>query len=268
MIAVAALSGLDQRQMASGVYRVGVAALGDDIETLYYRDGKTASVSLHRAPNGMVGISTNGKTDASIQMVSGEAFSNDEVTMVLAAALPLAYHADPRQVANIGFGSGMTTHSLLADRRPATVDTVEIERSIIEAARLFGPFVERAYTDERSKIHIEDAKTFFSHTNNLYDVIIAEPSNPWVSGVASLFSAEFYKTIKNYVAEDGLFVQWLQLYEFNDKLMLSVLKALDASFSDYAVYFTDDENVLIVSSPHRPLPEPDWKALYANGIAA
>jgi spermidine synthase len=83
--------------------------------------------------------------------------------------------------------------------------------------------------------HIEDAKTFFSLHNSVYDIIIAEPSNPWVSGVSSLFSTEFYRTVRRHLADDGIFAQWIQLYEFDDQLAASILKALTENFSDYVI---------------------------------
>ena len=213
----------------------------------YYRDGKTASIARYMFKNGRMAISTNGKPDASIKYQS-ETGSYDEITMVMAAVLPLSLRPDAKTVANIGLGSGMTTHNLLGADRLERVDTVEIEQAMVEGARGFGPFVERAFTDPRSRIHIEDAKTYFSSHNARYDIIISEPSNPWVSGVASLYSEEFYRYIKNHLNERGLLVQWLQLYEFNPTLASSVFQALAPHFSDYVVFNTDDSNILIIAS--------------------
>jgi hypothetical protein len=212
-------------------------------------------------------LSTNGKPDASIQFLPGEPYTTDEITMVIAGALPLAYMPDARHVANIGMGSGLTTHVMLAHEGIKQIDTIEIEAAMVAAATGYGEFVERAYSDRRSKIHIEDAKTFFSLHNNVYDIIVAEPSNPWVSGVASLFSSEFYRTVQNYLTDDGLFVQWIQLYEFNDQLAESILKALNENFSDYVVYTTDGSNILLIAKNRGDLPEPDWSVLFESGIA-
>ena len=170
--------------------------------------------------------------------------------MIMAAALPLAYNPDARRVANIGLGSGLTTHTFLADETIEQVDTIEIEPAMISRraglrrARRDAPLRIRA-----AAIHLEDAKTFFSQQHVAYDIIVAEPSNPWVSGVASLFSEEFYRSVRNYLTPDGIFVQWLQLYEFNDDLVMSVFKSLSQHFADYAIYNTDNTNILIVAKP-------------------
>jgi hypothetical protein len=107
-----ALVQLDPLQLLSGVYRTGAATLPKDTQVLFLRDGKTATVGLVRTPKGMMIISTNGKPDAGVQ-TEGDGFVPDESTMVLAGALGLAAHRDVKTVANIGMGSGMTTHVLL-----------------------------------------------------------------------------------------------------------------------------------------------------------
>jgi len=238
---------LDPRKMASGVYRFGISSISEDTEVLFFKDGKTATISLERDRQSKIVIRTNGKTDAALTPLDTPP-SIDEITMKMAAVLPLSMHPQARFVANIGMGSGLTTHTLLGADRLHRVDTVEIEQAMVEAARGFGPIVERAYSDPRSHIYIEDAKTFFSNHHSLYDIIISEPSNPWVSGVANLFSEEFYKHIKKHLQDQGLLVQWLQLYETNLDIMSSVFKALSSNFANYAVFNTDDTNILIIAT--------------------
>ena len=106
----------------------------------------------------------------------------------------------------------------------------------------------------RSQIHIEDAKTFFTSHDNKYDLIISEPSNSWVSGVSSLFSLEFYHLIRNYINEDGLFVQWMQLYEINISLVASVIKALSIILNDYVIYATSTD-ILIIANKNGAINE-------------
>ncbi len=247
---------LDPGKMASGVYRHGRVTLPDDTRILFHRDGKTATISLYENPAGSRIISTNGKPDAAIQM-NGGIPEADEATMVLAAALPLSHHPAARTVANIGMGSGLTTHTLLASPDIETVDTVEIEAAMVEGAKGFLPRVELAFSDPRSRIHIEDAKTWFSSRGNQYDLIVSEPSNPWVSGVASLFTGEFYRSITRYLSDDGLFVQWLQIYEIDTALVASVMGALSPYFEDYAIYNTDSANILIIARKKGKLGMPD-----------
>ena len=264
---VMAVVQLDPRRLASGVYRYRRAEIDPKTSLLFFQDGKTASISV-TALGSQVAISTNGKPDASIETNQARPAAQDEITMIMAGTLPLVYKHDARRVANIGLGSGLTTHTLLGDPSIERVDTVEIEAAMSVAAHAFGDRVARTFNDPRSRIHIEDAKTFFSQQKQPYDVIVAEPSNPWVSGVSSLFSEEFYRTIGNYLTEDGLLVQWLQLYEFNDDLALSVLKALSRHFSDYHIYNTDNLDIVIVAKRSGRLPEPAFDRVLVGPLGA
>ncbi len=238
---------LDVWKMNSGVYREGAIVSEADFKVLYHKDAKTASVGVLKEDSGNVSISTNGKPDASIIMDKSDLIAVDEVTTTLLAALPLAINPDAKLIANIGMGSGLTTHTLLLWPGVQRVDTIEIEPAMVEGANHFRPRVENAFTDPRSKIHIEDAKTYFSTHRNKYDIIISEPSNPWVSGIASLFTEEFYKHITNYMSDDGVFVQWVQAYEINPQLFFSVLKALKNNFSDFALYLPNNTDLIIIA---------------------
>src|SRR5438067_5504944 len=159
----------------------------------------------------------------------------------------MALHPDARRVACIGFGSGITTHLLLTNPRLERVDTIEIEREMVRGAEQFRPWNELAYSDPRSRIVIDDAKTFFATQPRKYDVIVSEPSNPWVSGVAGLFSDEFYGLARRHLAPGGVFVQWVQLYKLDVPLVVSVLKPVEVIFDDYVEYAPKEGDTFIIA---------------------
>lgn len=259
-VASVALTRIDPLVLASSVYRVGEASLPKGTQMISYRDGKTATIAMYQMPgdaNAKVkhrAIATNGKIDASVILGSDSQPTMDEYTMTFAAALPLALNPKPSRVGVIGFGSGMTAHAFLGSDRIERLDVIEIEPYMVEAAKHFEGSVERAYTDPRSHIVIDDAKAFLSGTPHRYDVIISEPSNPWVSGVAALFTEEFYDFVPQHLNEDGIFLQWLQLYEINPELVASVLKAMLPRFADVKAYMANQTDLLLVASVKRPLP--------------
>ena len=253
ILAIGLLVRLDPMKMASGVYRHGFATLPKDMKMLYYRDGKTATISLARQEDKVV-ISTNGKPDAALN-VGNSAVQPDEITMTMAGALPILLQPEARRIANIGIGSGLTSHVVLASKNVEVLDSIEIERAVYEAARIgFHGRVRRMFDDPRSKVYFEDAKTFFATTKQPYDVIISEPSNQWVSGVASLFSNEFYTQIKRYITPNGLLIQWVQTYETDVSVIASIVKAMSPHFNDYQIFLTDDSDILIVASPQGTIP--------------
>lgn len=257
----------DLGSLSAGVYRTGKAGIDRGNErVIYYRDGRTSTVSVIEYREGARVISTNGKPDASIEMNPGNSPTDDEITMVMAGALPLGYSRNPEEVANIGFGSGLTTQTLLSDPRVRDVDSIEIEPAMYEGAKAFIPVVDKAYTDPRSHIYFDDAKTYFAARRKRYDVIVSEPSNPWVTGVATLFSREFYSYVPRYLNRGGIFVQWMQLYEIDDALVATVINSLNAEFKDYRIYLTDDQDMVVVASADGRLPEMQADVLDAPGL--
>ena len=251
----------DALKLSAGVYRSGEKRLPESSELLFYRDGKTASISVVSNPNGVVWIATNGKSDASMNFYEDGRPTDDEPTMIMLGGVPLGYVDEPRTAAVIGFGSGMTTHTVLGSSKLERVDTIEIERRVVEGAVWFDDRVERAYKDPRSNIIIDDAKSYFAGHQRRYDMIISEPSNPWISGVGALFSKEFYRYIPRFLTDDGVFIQWLQLYEIDEALVGSVLNALLPEFNDVHGYFSNSGDLVIVASPRKLSSEIDFESL-------
>jgi predicted membrane-bound spermidine synthase len=257
---------LSVSKMASGVYRDG-EILQSSQKVAYHRDGKTATISM-TTESSVLSLRSNGKTDASINMAASGVPTFDEVTMTLIGAIPLMLKPDSRTVANIGFGSGMTGHVLLASEQLQHLDNIEIEPTVVQAAQMMRPFNERVFTDPRSEIHYEDAKSFFSTRNKRYDIIVSEPSNPWVSGIAGLFSQEFYSHIRRYLETDGIVAQWLQVYEFDMDLLVSVLKALAGQFEHILIVAVDHGDILILASDSPTLNADNLRKLPAGRLSA
>jgi hypothetical protein len=158
-------------------------------------------------------------------------------------------------------------HTLLQDLDIERVETVEIESAMAEASRGFMPRNSGAFADPRGAIVIDDAKSFFAAGRRRYDIIVSEPSNPWVAGVSGLFTTEFYAHVKRFMAPHGVFAQWIHLSEINDGLVLSVVRAIAENFPDYAMYSVGNHDVLIVATADATLPAPDWSVLERPGIA-
>jgi spermidine synthase len=227
--------------IAAGYFRRTAFVMPD--EQVSVRDGRTATISLHEIGNIKL-IKTNGKTDASVGGTKGED------TQAALAFLPMSMLDQPYEAAMIGMGSGMTAHYMLGDPLLRQLDLIEIEPEIYHLARRMLPHNRRVYEDPRLKLIFDDARTYFSTSGKRYDVIISEPSNPWVSGVSSLFSKEFYHHSKRFLKPGGLLVQWMHLPEFNSDLMLSIIAALDDAFTQIKVYHSPyrENDVLLVAS--------------------
>ena len=268
IVVVATRTRLDANLLSSGVYRAGFVVQPSERDMKFYRDGRTATVTVARFPNtGQLSLATNGKPDASLSPDWYRACDSisrpvpllaDAATQTLIPLITLAYAPRARTAAVIGQGSGMSSHLLLGSQYLKELVTIEIEPQMIAGSRLFYPANRRVFDDPRSKIAIDDAKSYFASAQRRYDLIISEPSNPWVSGVSGLFTSEFYSRTRGYLSDDGVFGQWLQVYELDDPLILSVLAGIQQNFRSYEIYLAPNSDLLVVASNRATLPQPDW----------
>ncbi|HEY8517099.1 MAG TPA: fused MFS/spermidine synthase [Candidatus Binatia bacterium] len=223
---------------------------------LYYRDGINATISVHRLA-GMTAMKVNGKVDAS----DGEDMPNQ----VLPAHVALLFGPPARDVLVIGWASGVTVGSVAQHDGVERIDAVEIEPAVIEASHFFDDVNGRPLDDPRVRVILDDGRTFLENAQDAYDVIISQPSNPWMTGVANLFTHEFFKAASRALRPDGRLLQWMQLYGMEPESLAAVLAAMRAEFP-YVYGFADrgmGANVLLLAM-RRPLTRDDlprWEDL-------
>jgi len=155
-------------------------------------------------------------------------------------------------------GSGITCGSILT-HPVQQLDVVEISKEVIEASRFFKDHNHAFYQDPRVRIYEEDAKTFLELTQTLYDVIVSEPSNPWMSGIGGLFSKEYFQNVKQHLAEGGIFVQWFHGYEMTDETVEMVLRTFSSVFPQVSVWNSQTLDILLLGTM-KPITI-DWNTL-------
>jgi spermidine synthase len=249
--------------MTLGAFRVSLAKSVLDVDSwgkadmIYYRDGVSTTVSVERWGRHL-SLKNNGKVDAS----NGD----DMPTQIMVAAYPLLLHTrGPRDldVAIVGFGSGVTVGAAL--QFPVRhVEAMELERAVVEAAVDFFADVSHLprrrddfpYVDEpRLSLHNDDGRNFLASTPKRYDVIISEPSNPWITGVSDLFTVEHFRVTKRRLKPGGVYCQWVQLYEMSPENIKTIYRTFASQFR-YVLAFAAEElssDTILVGSD-TPLP--------------
>ena len=203
---------------ASGVYKYGLewkdslasaselpATLARDRELLFYEEGTEAVVAVTQSrASGRRFLSINGKTDAG----SG---AQDVLTQKFLGHVPLLLHPRPKSVLVVGWGAGATA-AATALHPVASIECVEIEPATFRAAPLFDAQSGAVRRDPRFRMIAADGRNHLLAGRALYDVIISEPSNPWISGVANLFTREFLDIARSRLSAGGVFGQWFHYY--------------------------------------------------------
>ena len=198
----------------------------EPFELLFYEEGLSSVVSVARKRrDGHIWLANNGKVDAST--------GDDMNTQVLLAHLPplLGYRAKKALV--IGLASGVSAGSLLLDRRLERVDVAELEPAVVRASHFFDHVNNRPLEDPRTHLYLNDARNHLMRTpDEYYDLVVSEPSNPWISGVSNLFTREFFALGRRKLAKGGVWTQWLHFYQMPP----ADLKSLLATFADVYPY--------------------------------
>jgi spermidine synthase len=169
----------------------------------------------------------NGKTDAST--------SPDMMTQHLVSHLPLLFHKDPKKALVIGLASGTSLGSALLYPLKE-VDCAEISPEVVEASRYFKEANGNALEDKRVNLHIVDGRNFLTAIDKKYDIIISEPSNPWISGVSNLFTQDFYKLCFEKLNDGGLMCQWFQFYRMSPENLNIALNTFLSVFPSVTVW--------------------------------
>jgi hypothetical protein len=132
----------------------------------------------------------------------------------------------------------------------------------VEGARALTDANGAVFRDPRSHVVYDDAKAWLARAEAPWDIVVSEPSNPWVSGVASLFTAEMYERIARRLAPGGVLVQWIQLYEIDPPLLASIVRALVTQFPHYVAYVSNDSDLIVIAARDRR-PVVDAAKLFA-----
>ena len=225
---------------------------GDDSDAekmLFYQDGVNATVSVQRQ-SGETYLKVNGKTDAGT--------GSDMPTQVLAGEVAMLFGPPAKNVLVIGLASGVTAGSISL-HRPERLDIVELEPSIVAASRLFDEVNNRPLEQSFVRVIEDDGRTVLGRKGPRYDVIVSEPSNPWMSSAANLFTKEFFHLVKGRLAPGGRLLQWIQLYGISPASLESILAALRSEFPQvYGFSDTAGGSDLLLLATERPLRRGDF----------
>ncbi|MDP3542829.1 MAG: hypothetical protein Q8T11_10240, partial [Elusimicrobiota bacterium] len=248
---------LDRSGLATGAFRVRglplssyqafTAAVFGSRRTLYSQDGLDATVAVIVDPHGFRTLHINAKADASN--------ASDKSVQLMLAHMPLLLLPEARDAMIIGWGSGMTAGAALThplDR----LDAYEISPEVVAASRFFDSENGRAAEDPRLTLMVEDARTALARAGRSYDVLISEPSNPWASGQANLFTAEFYARAAKRLRPGGLMTQWFHLYDMDTETFSLALRTFSSAFPSVSVWSLGDGDVVFIGRDRPLKPDP------------
>lgn len=220
----------------------------DRYELLYYKEGLSTVITVaHNKTTGNVWLANNGKIDAST--------TSDMPTQVLVAHTGFLFTADrAKNAALIGLASGITLGAMTLHPELQNIDVIELEPAMKEATEFFRAWNHAALDDERVRVIANDGRNQLLLTPpGTYDLIVAEPSNPWLTGVSNLFTREFFEMGKARLAPGGIWSQWVQMYGMDARDLQSIMRTFATVYPHVLVFSTIEDADLVMIGSDAPL---------------
>jgi len=179
-------------------------------ELVYYGDGIGGFTTVLKHPNPLgqahYAMIISGKSDASSHA--------DMKTEALSAHFPMLFKKNARTVMVLGLASGITAGEVLC-YPVERVDVIDISQEVVKASKFFVPWNNNLLCNPKTNLIIQDGRAHLQLTKQKYDVIISEPSNPWMAGLAALFTRDFFALAEDRLDDGGIFLQFIHAYQMD-----------------------------------------------------
>ncbi|MBF0299647.1 MAG: hypothetical protein HQK51_13055 [Oligoflexia bacterium] len=204
------------------------------------KDDPYATISIHEyiEDKNTRLFKINGKVDGNS--------TGDEHTCKLVGMLPMLFKPDAKNILIIGLGTGISFQKTLDYPLLTKSTLVELSPSMINfSKKYFNHLNKDVWDNPKTQIINRDGREYLKHSKENYDLILSEPSNPWLDGVSSLFTQEFFKLAFNRLNEDGMLLNWFHGYGLDCITVISVLKAMSSVFPSVLVFKKDGDYYLL-----------------------
>ncbi|MBX9879892.1 MAG: fused MFS/spermidine synthase [Candidatus Obscuribacterales bacterium] len=221
--------------------------------------------------------------------INSPAPTSDLSTQTLLGLLPVLFHPNKAEnVLVIGFGSGETCGSMLQSSDIEYLTAVDLESAVFEASKYFESVNHKPLEDKRVRAVTADGANFLlrgagacnaplrsdrehatgadrsgrEDTNGTehsdrehamastgYDLIVSQPADPWVSGVSDLYTRELWEQAANRLNPNGIFCQWVQLYDITPQYLGVILRTFQSVFPDtYIFHQKESAEIILIGS--------------------
>jgi alpha-tubulin suppressor-like RCC1 family protein/predicted membrane-bound spermidine synthase/tetratricopeptide (TPR) repeat protein len=189
----------------------------------------------------LAAIYINSKGDASTGPL-------DMITFLLSGHIPMFFLPDPRDIMVIGHGSGVTTGAISQYPSVERIDVVEISKAVMQADRLFENFNHHVLKDPRTHVYLDDARTFLRTVPRKYDMIVSQPSNPWIAGIGSLFTVDFFEDCRDRLKPGGIMLVWFHHYEQSDETIQLIVRTINEVFPHVEAFLSFQSDVIALAT--------------------
>jgi spermidine synthase len=197
----------------------------------------------------------NGRSEVPTDAQSMRAF-------YLLGHLPALLHPEARSALMVSFGNGIATGALSRHAIPR-IQAVELVAEQVEAARIYQSENRGVLDYPGLNIAIEDGRNYLLRSDERFDIITADATHPVNTSSWALFTREFYGLVRQHLADDGVFVQWLPFHDLSSGDFRDIVKTFQSTFPHTSLWYTGGVHTFLVATP-RPLTRDEVVALDAQ----
>jgi len=197
---------------------------------LYVGEGQNTFLAVSRGFDGVLSYHAAGKVQASVQ-------AEDMRLQRLLAHVSQLIPARSSNVLVIGCGAGITAGALAIGPGTEHVTIAEIESLVPHvASTYFSDYNYQVIDNPKVTVRIDDGRHVLWTTDESFDVITTDLIDPWVKGVAALFTREFFEAAKRHLRPGGVVTQFVQLYQSSEEAVKSEIATFVEAFPNTVIW--------------------------------
>lgn len=205
---------------------------------LYHAEGVAHSVDFVQTPDNNIIMMVNGNIEADTTFIQKRHF-------VLKALLPMLLHGQAKDVAVIGLGLGITTRAMLEFPGLERLRLIELSPEMVEAHRRHPAIADNVLQNPKLDLRIDDGRNFLAHSDEMFDIITADPIHPRITGVGYLYTREYYESIKRRLRPGGIVTQWMPMYQISPRSFDVAFRTFADSFPEALFWYVRGHGLFI-----------------------
>ena len=260
----------DQTVMTAGVYSAVLnreafrqrlaqesgQAFGGDLIFVQEGINNVVAVVANRYGDGNLTLHLSGHWEATTEF-------HGRMHLHMLGHLPMLFVRKAESAAVIGFGTGITTGSMLRHPTLRRLDLLEIEPAVVAAAPLYDFTNHRPLADPRTHLILMDGRSHLTYDRQTYDVVSIDPIHPFVAGSGNLYSEDFYRIVRSRLNPGGIFCQWIPLGGVSPEAFDTMLATLRSVFPRLALFTFFGEGVVLASADPLHIPWSEFAARFS-----
>ena len=212
-------------------------------QVIYHGEGVAHNVDILRTGTGADAITTmtiNGGGEADTSYLARRQF-------ILKAHLPLLLHPDPKDVAVVGLGLGITLSATNRNPNVQNIEVIELTREMVKAQGYLEDVSGGVLHSPKVHVRIDDGRNFMAMSDRSFDMITADPVHPRNTGVGYLYTTEYYESIKRRLRPQGVVCQWMPMYEMSKQSFDVAFRSFVSVFPNASLWISGT-NALFVAT--------------------